>query len=128
MTYTRNVHSIDTALCQENYNLLPIPTKEKIIKGEIPVDPPSENNEERKIVSNHKKDKKEILFSNIPQKSTRRQNACNIISNKPGVTPEFRETKTERDAFELLLTKAMIENMVNSTNASTKPWRKLAKN
>ena len=52
----------------------------------------------------------------------------NIISNKPGVTPEFRETKTERDAFELLLTKAMIENMVNSTNASTKPWRKLAKN
>ena len=70
----------------------------------------------KKTVSNNKKDKKEILFSNIPPKITRRQNACNIISNKPGVTPEFRETETERDAFELFLTKAMIENIVNYTN------------
>ena len=41
---------------------------------------------------------------------------CNIISNKPGVTKEFRETETERDAFELFLTKAMIESIVNYTN------------
>ena len=39
LTYTRNVHSIDTALREENYDLLPIPTKEKIIKGKLPTDP-----------------------------------------------------------------------------------------
>ena len=116
LTYTRNVHSIDTALCEENYDLLPIPTKEKIIKGELPADPPSEKNKGKKAVSNNKKDKKEILFSNIPQKTTGRQNACNIILNKPWVTPEFCETETERDAFELFLTKAMIENIVSHTN------------
>ena len=57
-----------------------------------------------------------IVFSNIPQKTTDRQNACNIISNKPGLTPEFRETEIGRNAFELFLTKAMIENIVNYTN------------
>ena len=41
---------------------------------------------------------------------------CNIISNKPGETPEFRDTEKERDAFELFLTKAMIENIANYTN------------
>ena len=103
-------------MCKENYGLFPIPPKEKIIKGELPADPPSEKNKGKKTVSNNKKDKKEILFSNIPQKTTGLQNACNIISNKPGVTPEFCETETERDAFELFLTKAMIENIVNYTN------------
>ena len=44
LTYTRNVHSIDTALCKENYNFLPIPTKEKIITA----DPPSEKNKREK--------------------------------------------------------------------------------
>ena len=69
-----------------------------------------------KTVSNNKKDKKVILFSNISQKTTGRQNACNIISNKPGVTPEFCESETQRDAFELFLTKAMVENIENYTN------------
>lgn len=106
LTYTRNVHSIDSALCEQNYDILPIPTKEKIIKGQLPADSTSKN----------KKDKKEILFSNIPQKTTGRQNACNIISNKPGVSPGFRETETERDAFELFFTNAMIEDIVTCTN------------
>ena len=122
MTYTRNIHSIDTALCEENYDLLPIRAKEKIIKGELPTDPPNEKNKGKKTVSNNKEDKKEILFSNILQKTTGRQNVCNIISNKPGETPEFRETETERDAFELFLTKAMIENIANYTN---KPINKI---
>ena len=58
LTYTRNVRSIDTALCEENYDLLPITTKEKIIKGELPADPPSEKNKGKKTVSNNKKYKK----------------------------------------------------------------------
>ena len=78
LTYTRNVHSIETALCEENYDLLPRPTKEKIIKDEHPADSPSEKNKGKKSVSNNKKDKKEILFSNIPQKTTGCRNACNI--------------------------------------------------
>ena len=40
----------------------------------------------------------------------------NIILNKPGVTTEFCETETERDGFELFVTKAIIENIVNYTN------------
>ena len=42
------VHSIDTALFKENYDLLPIPTKEKIIRGKLPADPPSEKNKGKK--------------------------------------------------------------------------------
>ena len=64
LTYTRNIHSIDTAFCEENYDLLPIPAKEKLIKGELPTDPPNEKNKGKKTVSNNKEDKKEILFSN----------------------------------------------------------------
>ena len=48
LTYTRNIHSIDTALCEENYDLLPIRAKEKIIKGELPTDPPNEKNKGKK--------------------------------------------------------------------------------
>ena len=70
----------------------------------------------KKTVSNNKKDRREILFSNIPQKTTDCRNACNIISNKHGVTLEFRQTETERDPLQLFLTKAMIENIVNYTN------------
>ena len=48
LPYTRNVHRIDTALCEENYDLLFIPTKEKIITSELPADPPSEKNKGKK--------------------------------------------------------------------------------
>ena len=48
LTYTRNVHSIDTALCEENYDLLQIPTKGKIIKGELLADISSEKNKGKK--------------------------------------------------------------------------------
>ena len=109
MTYTRNVHSIDSALCESNYDILPLPEEEKTITGELPNDQPN--------TGKNKKDKKKAIhFSNIPQKITGRQKACNIIPNKPGVAASFRNTQAERDAFELFFTKAMVEDIVISTN------------
>ena len=58
MIYTRNVHSIDTALCEDNYELLPLLVTEKKIISLLP------NVDEK---GKKKKDKEEIHFTNFPQ-------------------------------------------------------------
>ena len=64
LTYTRTIHSIDSASCEQNYDILSIPTKKKIVKGELLAN----------STSTKKKFKKDILFSNLQQKTICRQN------------------------------------------------------
>ena len=108
LTYKRKVNSIESALSEGNYELLAIPEKEKILKVEVADE---ESNAKKK-----KDRKKTVEFTNIPQGTTGRQNACNIIPNKPGVAAGYRKTDNERDAFELLFTEQMVEKIVLYTN------------
>ena len=58
LTYTRNVHSIESALDEDNYELLPIPRQENTIEGFFP-----DYDDNGKL----KKQKKVKQFTNIPQ-------------------------------------------------------------
>ena len=120
LTYTRNVHSIESALEEDNYELLPIPRQENTIEGFFP-----DYDDNGKL----KKEKKVKQFTNIPQNKTARQSACDIITNKPCVAPGFRETETEKYAFDLLFTMDMLKrsfflsfNLKNKFNFFCRYW------
>ena len=49
LTYKRKVHSIDSALCEDNYELIEPPLEEKIITGEVPDARSTEKNKKDRV-------------------------------------------------------------------------------
>ena len=83
LTYTRKVNSIDTSLDENNYNHFEIPEHKKEIISKV--------------------DGVSKTFANKPDTVTGRQQNCNVIRNKPGLSPLAKNKETELECFELFL-------------------------
>ena len=97
LTYSRNVHSIESALTETNYDKVELSKEKRRLTGQLPTNDKSKKNK-----------KKDINFVNHPPKSTGRQNQHNVIKNKSGVHGNARNIQTEREAFEFFITENMI--------------------
>ena len=103
LTYSRKVHSIDSALTETNYDIVELSETKCQITGKLPTD-------------ENKNKKRDIHFVNFPPKTTGRQNKQNVIKNKPGVHGNSKNIRTEREGFEFYITEAMVQDIVNYTN------------
>ena len=103
LTYQRKVHDIDSSLDESNYKLLDPVEELKTIK----------------YVSKQQGPNKEKVvweFQNKKPSVAGRQNASNVIRNRPGLSTYSRNVKTEMDAFSVLFTDKMFEDIVTHTN------------
>ena len=94
LTYTRKVNSIDTSLDENNYNRFEIPEHKKEIISKV--------------------DGVSKTFANKPDTVTGRQQNCNVIRNKPGLSPLAKNKETELECFELFFTNEMMRNIAHT--------------
>ena len=93
LTYTRKVNSIDTSVDENNYNRFEIPEHKKEIISKV--------------------DGVSKTFANKPDTVTGRQQNCNVIRNKPGLSLLAKNKETELECFELFFTNEMMRNIAH---------------
>lgn len=103
LTKNRLVHSIDSALDLENYNVFVVPEEEKVIRGVIKHDN-NRNNDEK------------IEFSNQPGNTRGRQTRANVITGITGLRARAKRIETEQQAFSLYITPDMLQSVIDYTN------------
>ena len=95
---------IDSALDENNYMAVSPPTVERVTVGNL--DPPT----------TEKANQKKITFTNVPPQRLGRQRSSDVINGKPGVTCQAEYAKSPKEGFDLLITPAMVDNIVKYTN------------
>ena len=104
LTYTRRVHSIDTSLCEDNFEPVELPVERKTIVGFVP------------SLTKKKGDKEEVKFVNQPTKTTGRQSSRDVIPNRPGLAEKAKDIENEIDAFRVFFDDNIIDTIVTNTN------------
>ena len=102
LTYQRLVHSIDSALDENNYDALQLPRKKHILRS--------------KAVDKENKIEYKLKFSNQPPLPEGRQASQDILRNKPGVKGSAKNAKTPKDAFDLFFIDEICKKIVFYTN------------
>ena len=104
LTYQRKVHDIDLVLDENNYMKISPPNVKRVIVGNL--GPPTTK----------KASPEQITFTNVPPRRLGRQRSCDVIKGKPGVTRQAEHPKSPKEGFDLLITPAMIDDIVKYTN------------
>ena len=102
-TYMRDVHSIDSSLDEENYDVFEVPAVEKILHGRI-------------HGANERRNRVEITLVNQKPFIPGRQRAADVMLTKPGVSRHTRNVKTPLDSFEFFFTDKLFETITDLTN------------
>lgn len=97
------MNSIDSSLLEENYEPITLGPEKKTIIGKI-------------TDKTDRKKQEYIRFINEEPTRKGRQNAHNVLKNKPGVSPRARSATTAKDVFDLYITPFMVEKIVGYTN------------
>ena len=95
---------IDSALDENNYMAVSPPTVERVTVGNL--DPPT----------TEKANPEKITFTNVPPQRLGRQRSSDVINGKPGVTCQAEYAKSPKEGFDLLITPAMVDDIVKYTN------------
>ena len=111
LDYKRKVHNINSALHENNYVAVSPPTVERVIVGNF--DPPTTK----------KANPEQITFTNVLPQRLGRQRSCDVIKGKPGVTRQAEHAKSPKEGFDLLITPAMVDDIVKYTSISEELYR-----
>ena len=103
LTYQRLVHSIDSALDENNYDLSAAPKSKVTIKGLLP----DETDRKKKV---------EMKFVNQKPTVVGRQKANDIMRQKPGLSKYSKNISTPKESFSLFITDSMLSSIVEFTN------------
>ena len=94
LTYQRLVHSIDSTLDENNYDLMEAPKSKVTIEGLLP----DETDRKKKI---------KIKFVNQKSTVVGRQKANDVIRQKPGPSNYSKNISTPKESFSLFITDNM---------------------
>ena len=103
LTYKRLVNSIDSAIDENNYNKMPEVTKKTVMKSCLDSKNPHQEGNQ-------------LEFVNEKSKIVGRQKACDVITNKPGLTAYSKNISSPKEAFHLFFTEEIITTVLEHTN------------
>ena len=104
LTYQRKVHNINSVFDENNYMAVSPATVERVIVGNL------------NLPTTKKANPEQITFTNVPPRKLGRQRSCDVIKGKPGVTRQAEHAKSPKERFDLLITPAMVDDIVKYTN------------